>query len=54
MVARSEGLVDVLRKAGEHEEATTAAREALELNERKGDLPDASKARTKVEALSTS
>jgi tetratricopeptide (TPR) repeat protein len=47
-------LAYVLRKAERWGDAIIAAREALELYERKGDVADASKARTELEALSTS
>jgi hypothetical protein len=38
----------VLDAAGKHEEAATVLREALELYERKGDVADAAKARTRL------
>ena len=46
-------LAYVLRKAERWGDAILAAREALELYERKGDVADASKARAELEALST-
>jgi hypothetical protein len=39
-------LATVLRAAGREDEAVATAREALELFERKGDVPDARRARS--------